>query len=126
MTNYSHFLPFLWNHSHPRFSVISIPIRIYPAITILTVSSSLTISRILKSREIQNANYQVTPTALLIIIHHRYYLSLVIISQSNVSKVTYRKSCRVANKAIVASRGRFYNDRIQAATANPRKRWSEI
>src|SRR5208282_3820408 len=40
--------------------------------------------------------------------------------------VSYRKSCRIANKVIVASRGRFYNDRIQSAAADPRRRWSAI
>ena len=41
--------------------------------------------------------------------------------------VAYRKSCRRANKEIVASRGRFYNNRIQtAAAADPRRRWSAI
>jgi hypothetical protein len=40
--------------------------------------------------------------------------------------VAYRKSCRVANRTIVASRGNFYNDRIQSAAADPRRRWAEI
>ena len=40
--------------------------------------------------------------------------------------IAYRKSCRVANKAIVASRGRFYNERIEAAAADPRRRWTAI
>ena len=40
--------------------------------------------------------------------------------------VAYRKSCRAANKAIVESRGHFYNDRIQTAAADPRRRWTAI
>ena len=40
--------------------------------------------------------------------------------------VAYRKSCRVTNKIIVESRGAFYNDRIEAASADPRRRWAAI
>jgi hypothetical protein len=40
--------------------------------------------------------------------------------------VAYRKSCRIANRTIVASRGNFYNDRIQTAAADPRRRCVEI
>lgn len=32
----------------------------------------------------------------------------------------------VPNKAIVASRGRYYNDRIKSAAADPRRRWAAI
>jgi len=38
----------------------------------------------------------------------------------------YRNACRSANKSIVSSRQDFYRERIKAASANPRKRWTAI
>ena len=40
--------------------------------------------------------------------------------------VAYRKACRSANKLIVDSRRDFYRERINAARADPRKRWTAI
>src|SRR5258706_354219 len=40
--------------------------------------------------------------------------------------VSYRRACRSANKSIVDSRKQFYKERISAACANPRGRWTPI
>ena len=41
-------------------------------------------------------------------------------------RAEYRKACRTANKAIIASRCRHYTEKIQAAGSNTRERWSAI
>ena len=40
--------------------------------------------------------------------------------------VAYRKACRSANKLIIDSRRDFYRERISAARADPRNRWTAI
>jgi hypothetical protein len=40
--------------------------------------------------------------------------------------VAYRKSCRATDKTIVASQGKYYNDLIKSAAADPRWRWAAI
>jgi hypothetical protein len=40
--------------------------------------------------------------------------------------ITHHKQCRVTNKIIVESRGAFYNERIEASAADPRRRWTAI
>jgi hypothetical protein len=47
-------------------------------------------------------------------------------SHSNEDYTAYRKACRLANKSIILSRQDFYRQRIQAAGANPRKRWTAL
>ena len=41
-------------------------------------------------------------------------------------RAEYRRACRHANKAILASRRQHYTEKIQAAGSNPRGRWSAI
>src|SRR5258706_214466 len=47
-------------------------------------------------------------------------------SRSDHDYVSYRRACRSANKSIVESRKQFYKERISAACANPRRRWTAI
>ena len=47
-------------------------------------------------------------------------------SHSNDDYTAYRKACRIANKSIISSRQDFYRQRIRAAGANPRKRWTAL
>ena len=41
-------------------------------------------------------------------------------------RVKYRKHCRVTNKKIIGARQQFYQDRIEEAGKDPRRRWSAI
>jgi len=47
-------------------------------------------------------------------------------SRSNDDYVAYRKACRQVNKEIIRSRQEFYSERINAAGADSRKRWSAM
>jgi hypothetical protein len=40
--------------------------------------------------------------------------------------IAYYKQCRVTNKVIVESRGAFYNERIEASAADPRRLWTAL
>ena len=41
-------------------------------------------------------------------------------------RVKYRRHCRITNKKIIGARQKFYQDRIEEAGKDPRRRWSVI